>query len=226
MKNLTKAILDTLLPYKWPRLVAGSTISLITGILALSEWGQKIGLSLTPTEISRIRREGIPWLCVVALALIHYLVVREKNSTFILQPWKLHEKVTLGLGDYYDVMTKNGEKFFRISLKEISQQTMPSAYVFNPQPVETITEVATIGFDPGFFINHGSCVKQITLGHIQNEDCFYMSKDSFHEEKSSVYFFKTESVTDGGHFFRCFVDHINPSKNEIELNVFLIWLNK
>jgi len=122
-------------------------------------------------------------------------------------------------------MTKNGEKFFRITLKEISQQEMPSAYVFNPEPVKSITEVATIGFDPGFFINHGACVRKIILPHVPNEECFYMCKDAFYEEKHSVYFYKTVNVSDGGHFFRCFVDHINPSKKEVELNIFLIWLN-
>ena len=73
--------------------------------------------------MSRIRREGIPWLCVVALALIHYLVVREKNSSLNLRTWKLHEKITLQMGNYYDVLNEDGKKVIRITLKEISKQT-------------------------------------------------------------------------------------------------------
>jgi hypothetical protein len=143
-----------------------------------------------------------------------------------LLPWKYHKIITLSIGAYHDVFTKNGDKFFRITLKDISQQDMPPPYESCPAPDEIKTEVATVGFDPGFFIFHGSRVKKVATSHFSNEDCFYMCKNEAQEPAYSVFFFHTEHVADGEQFFRCFVDHINPVKKEVDLNIFFIWLKQ
>lgn len=227
MKNLGSAILDAWLPSKWPRLVAGATASLITGIAFLPKLAPEIGLSLTESQISTIRIVGIPWLLVIALVLIHHLVVREKISLIGLHPWKFHGKVTLSIGAYHDVFTKKGEKYFRITLKDISQKKMPPPYESTDRvPDEIKTDVATIGFDPGFFVRHGSRIKKIEAASFTtNEDCFIMSRNEHEEEPYSIYFFRTEDVSGGEQFFRCFVDHINPAKKEVELNIYFLWLN-
>lgn len=225
MKNLSLAILDIWLPSKWPRLVAGAAVSLTTGIFALSEWGQKIGLSLTQLEISQLRREGIPWLCVVALALIHYLVVREKNSLLNLQPWKQHEKKVLSVGQYFDVLTKDGKKSIRITLKEISKQMMPLPYtnIGKGTHKQIEAETATLSFDDFLSILPGQAVKPIPVTMPYTESSFIFSKNANSEEANSVFSFATE-----GHeqFFRCFVDHINPAKQEVEIDVYFLQVKK
>ncbi len=225
MKSLSLAILDILLPSKWPRLVAGAAVSLITGIFALSEWGQKVGLILTPEEMSRIRREGIPWLCVVALALIHYLVVREKNSLLNLQPWKLHEKVKLTIGNYYDVTDKENNKIIRITLKETSRQMMPLPYtnIGNGTHTQIEADTATLIFDDFLSILPCQAVKPIPVAMPFNECSFIFSKNSNSEEANSVFSFVTEGYEQ---FFRCFVDHINLAKQEVEIDVYFLQMKK
>ncbi len=224
MKNLGSAILDAWLPSKWPRLVAGATVSLITGIAFLSKLAPEIGLSLAEPQISTIRTVGIPWLLVIALVLIHHLVLREKASSSNLLPWKKHENIKLCIGEYHDVLTKNGDKYLRITLKDISWQNMPPPYESTDRtPDEINTEVAIIGFDPGFFVFPGHRLKKVPTNHVFNECSFAMSKYQDDEECYSVYFFHTEHVSDGEQFFRCFVDHINPIKKEVELNIYFIW---
>lgn len=225
MKNLSLAILDKWLPSKWPRLVAGAAISLITGTFALSEWGQKIGISLTQSEMSQLRREGIPWLCVVALALIHYLVVREKNSFLALRPWKIRDKKILTIGEKYDLCDNNGNRITRITLKQISNQLMPEPYIkLGNAPQKYIqTETATFSFDPMGFIFPGQGVKSLPINKPYSESLFVLSKKTYNEETDSVFSFSTQ-----GHelFFRCFVDHINPARQEVELDVYFLKIEK
>ena len=95
LKDMWTSILDIWLPSKWPRLVATTAMGLEIGILTLSTWGPKFGLTPTESQMSIIRTAGSPWLFFFSLALIHYLVVRDKNASAVLQPWKFHEKITL-----------------------------------------------------------------------------------------------------------------------------------
>jgi hypothetical protein len=143
-----------------------------------------------------------------------------------LNHWKFHKKITLGVGSYHDVLTKHGDKFLRITLNDISQQDMPPPYESDSIPAEIKTQVATLCFDPGFFIYLGSRVKKITTSPFLNEECFYMPKNENQEAAYSVFFFHTEHVADGEQFFRCFVDHINPVKKEVDINIFFIWLKQ
>ena len=92
LKDMWTSILDIWLPSKWPRLVATTAMGLEIGILTLSTWGPKFGLTPTESQMSIIRTAGSPWLFFFSLALIHYLVVRDKNASTVLQPWKFHEK--------------------------------------------------------------------------------------------------------------------------------------
>lgn len=226
LKKLWNSFLDIWLPSKWPRLVATTTVGLVITLLTLPKWGPLIGITPTADQISIIRKLGPPWLLFIALGLIHYLVIREKNSSAKLMPWKFHDKVVMGVGAYYDIPTKDGEQFIRITLKDISQKNMPPPYeTVNSVPKEIKTEVATIGFTPGFFIYHGFRVKKVNTNSFSNESVFSMCKGDYQEESDSVFFFKTQHMTNGEYFFRCFVEHINPVKNEVELNIFFIWFN-
>ena len=110
-------------------------------------------------------------------------------------------------------------------MKDISQQAMLPPYESDSTPDEIKTEVATVGFEPGFFVYPGSRIKKMKTSPFFNEECFYMPKNESQEAMYSVFFFHTEHVTDGEYFFRCFVDHINPVKKEVDLNIFFIWLN-
>lgn len=220
-------IIDTLLPSRASRLVAQIAISLTIGIWTLPLWWEPLMKSSIPdNQISTWRYTVIPYILFFAMMLIHILVIRQKNSSAVLLPWKFHDKVILNIGTYHDVPTKKGEKFIRITLKDISQKDMPPPYESpDSVPKEIKTEVATIGFTPGFFFYHGYRVKKIYDTSFSNEDRFYMCKNEDNEESHSVFFFKTQHVTDGEYFFRCFIDHINPEKKEVELDIFFIWLN-
>ena len=117
LKDMWTSILDIWLPSKWPRLVATTAMGLEIGILTLSTWGPKFGLTPTESQMSIIRTEGSPWLFFFSLALIHYLVVRDKNASTILQPWKFHEKITLSMERLS--RTNNLDKFSGLVVSEV-----------------------------------------------------------------------------------------------------------
>lgn len=225
MENLGSAILDSWLPSRWPRLVAGAALALIGGTLSLSLWASKIGLTLTEPQISAISTVGTPWLLLVAFALIHYLVLREKNASLALQPWKFRGKKVLTIGEKYDVFDNDGNKFTRITLKEISKQLMPEPYIkLGDSPQKYVeTETATFSFDPMGFVYPGQGVKSLPINEPYSESIFVLGKNMYSEEVHSVFFFSTQ-----GHelFFRCFVDHINSAKQEVELDVYFLKIAK
>lgn len=190
LKDMWTSILDIWLPSKWPRLVATTAMGLEIGILTLSTWGPKFGLTPTESQMSIIRTEGSPWLFFFSLALIHYLVVRDKNASTILQPWKFHEKITLSIGSYHDVFTKNGDKFFRITLKDISRRDMPPQYESPDNiPKEIKTDVATIGCT-SHFMYQGFRVKKVCEYGFSNEESFHIPKHDYQEESDSIFSLK------------------------------------
>ncbi len=139
-------------------------------------------------------------------------------------PWKFHDKISLSIGAYHDVLTKHGKPFFRITLKDISRKNMPPPYESDHTPEEITTDVATVGFTHGFMLAHGSRIKKVETSPFFDEYCYDMTKiENDEEDRYSVFFFKTEHVDDGEFFFRCYVDHINPIKKEAELNIYFIW---
>ena len=141
-------------------------------------------------------------------------------------PWKFHEKISLSIGAYHDVLTKHDKPFIRITLKDISRKNMPPPYESDHMPDEIKTDVATLGFSNGFMVTPGSRIKKVETSPFFDEYCFDMSKiENDEEDRYSVFFFKTEHVSDGEFFFRCFIDHINPTKKEVELNIYFIWTN-
>lgn len=193
------------------------------------------------TEPQNILRIILGIVSLAVLLLSYWIILlREKNSalrskvdstenksisnTNELTHWKFHNKITLGIGSYHDLLTKRGDKFLRITVKDISQQDMLPPYESDSTPDEIQTEVATIGFEPGYFVYPGSRIKKLKTPPFFNEGCFYMPKNESQEAMYSVFFFHTEHVTAGEYFFRCFVDHINPVKKEVDLNIFFIWL--
>lgn len=225
MKDLKTAILDSWLPSKWPRLVAGAALSLTGGTLSLSLWASKIGLTLTEPQISTIRTVGTPWLLLVALALIHYLVVREKNAYLPLQPWKIHEKIKLQIRDYYDVLNSEGNKVIRITLKEISKQQMPLPFsnIGSHSHEQIEAETATLSFDDIISFIPAQAVKTIPATMPFTETSFVFSQNANSEEANSVFSFSTLGHE---HFFRCFVDHINSAKQEVEIDVYFLKMKK
>ena len=146
------------------------------------------------------------------------------HLTLSTLPWKYHDTITLSVGTYHDIFTKHGKQFFRITLKDISRKRMPPPYESDHTPDEIETDVATVGFSHGFMLTHGPRIKKVETSPIFDEYCYNMSKiENDEEDRYSVFFFKTEHVDDGEFFFRCYVDHINPVKKEVELNVYFIW---
>lgn len=226
-------ILEDWLPTKWSRWVAVLTPMLATGGLLLPNFLNTIDLPLSKEASLLIRISLSLTPLLVGTFLILLLVVRhfalEKKKEILLPvnllPWKFHDKIILSIGAYHDVLTKKGEKFVRITFKDISQQNMPPPYESpDSTPDEIKTEVASIGFTPGYFVSHGYRVKKISTPPFLNEDCFYMCKKENDEISDSAFLFNTEHKV-YEYFFRCYVDHINPAKKEVELDIFFIWLN-
>lgn len=136
--------------------------------------------------------------------------------------WKLHEKVILPRGNYYDVFDKEDNKILRITLKGISEEDMPPPYEYpkNHRPEPYRTEAATLSFDP-FFVFPGSYVKKVETSPFSDESHFALAKNTYSEESNSVFFFRTDT-TGYAQFFRCFVSHINSSKQEVELDIYFL----
>ena len=230
LKDMWISILDIWLPSKWPRLVATTTMGLEIGILTLSTWGPKFGLTPTEPQVSIIRTVGSPWLFFFSLFLIHYLVVREKNSYISLLPWIFHEKVTLTVGEYQEIKT-NSNLLIKISCKEIRKEKMPPPCMCIPQSdtlksfYDVDTEVAIISIIPQF-VCPGPAVKRLEVSPTSNEESFAMGQWQDSGEYSSLFFFNIENSQKGPRFFRCFVNHINPNKQQVELSVFYLWMKK
>lgn len=226
LKDLWNSFLDIWLPSKWPRLVATTAVGLEIALLTLSQWGPYIGITPTEPQMSVIRKMVSPWLFLFALALIHYLVLREKNTSLLLPPWKLHDKITIAVGGYYDILDKDKNKILRITLKKISEQQMPPPYEWpsGQPPLDFKSETATFSFDPQF-VYHGSCVKKIDSDPLSDERLLAMGKINYEEVNCSAYFFRTQYATEKEIFFRCFVDHVNPAKQEVELNIYFLSIN-
>ena len=143
-----------------------------------------------------------------------------------IMPWKYHDKISLSIGSYHDVLTKHGQPFIRITLKDISRKKMPPPYESDRTPVEIETDVATVGFSHGFMLTHGLRIKKVKTSPFFDEYCYDMSKiENDEEDQYSIYLFRTEHVSDGEFFFRCFVDHINPASKVAELNIYFLWTN-
>jgi hypothetical protein len=133
----------------------------------------------------------------------------------------------LGIGEYYEIK----EDWFaplKITLKEISRQSLPSPYesISEPDSCGVVTDAAIIEVRPGFTVYPGRCVKRL-YDHDLIDDAFVMR--SHHqsiegEGDSSIFYFLTENDIDGEAFFRCFVHHINTSKQEVELDIYFTHL--
>jgi hypothetical protein len=230
IQTIYESILEEVLPTPWSRRVAAITAPLSVSSLFLPNFLKKMDIVLIP-EASLYIRLVLPLLILLTGTLtVLFLVVRhhkKANSTEsdIQQYWKYHKKIALSHGAYHDVLTKKGEKFFRITLKDISRKNMPPQYETpGSTPDKINTDVATLSFST-HFMYHGFRVKKIHDSHFSNEETFYLPQHDYQEESDSVFFFKTEHVTNGGFFFRCFVDHINPAKKEVDLDIYFIWEN-
>lgn len=207
------------------RLVAEITICLIIGIWSLQLWALIMILPPILLQISSMRAELTPWLLFLAAVSMHYFANREKQSSLNLQTWKLHEIITLQIGNYYDVLNNEGNKVIRITLKKISKQLMPLPYsnIGNCSHQQIEAETATLSFDDLLSIIPGQAVVSVPASMPFTESLFAFSKNANSEEVNSVFFFSTI-----GHeqFFRCFVDHINPAKQEVEIDVYFLQMKK
>lgn len=233
IQKIYETVLEDMLPSPWSRRVAAITAPLSISSLFFPNFLKTIGMELTP-EASLYIRLVLPLLILLTGTLtVLVLVVRRlkkyKAKTNnaegdIQQYWKYHKEITLGVGSYHDVLTKHGQQFIRITLKDISKKYMPPPYESDSIPDEIETDVATIGFSHGFMLTPGSRIKKIETSPFFDEYCFDMSKiENNEEDRYSIFLFRTEQISDGDFFFRCYVDHINPAKKEADLNIFFIW---
>jgi len=227
-KKFVSSLLKKWLKYTGPTTTMGLSLSL------------SLYLFLTPqkvVEIFQLKQQVAPellvrwflpgWLLFLGLVIAHLWYIRISSKTSNL--WKLHKKITLPIGNYYDLKDENGENIIRITLKEISEQDMPPPYEYpkNHSPSKFKTEVAIINFDPEF-VSHGAYVKPIerSFPYLLNECQFAMSKNAYSEEDYSVFFFRTDTTTGYGQFFRCFVSHINAPNQEVEMDMYFLQTKK
>lgn len=216
-------ILEIWTPSKESKLVAEATICLIIILWSLRLPDSIIKLPTILLEISSMRAVLTPWLILFAVSLMFYFAHRSSSKG--LQTWKQHEKVNLAVGSYYDLRDREGNKIMRITLKDISKQLMPLPYsnIGKSSHKRIEAETATLSFDDIISIIPGQAVEPITVSKPFTESSFTFSKNANSEEANSVFSFTTE-----GHeqFFRCFVDHINPTKQEVEIDVYFLQMKK
>ena len=200
----------------------GLSISLVGYLFAYPLKVAEIFRLQQPVEPELLVRWFLPgWLLFLGLAIAHIWFVRISSKTS--KQWILHDKVTLPIGNYYDVIDKDGKKILKITIKGISEEDMPPPYEHpkNHRPEPYRAEAATLSFDP-FFVFPGSYVKKVEISPFSDESQFALAKNTYSEESNSVFFFRTETTTGDAQFFRCFVSHINLPKQEVELDIYFL----
>ncbi|MCD6366814.1 MAG: hypothetical protein J7L46_04660 [Bacteroidales bacterium] len=186
-----------------------------------------ISIKQTPQSELLIKWLVPPWIMFLGLLSVYVLSLRFYRSTKNLKSWRFDKKITLNVGDYFDVKTENDYPL-RIELKKISKEQMPPPYICIPESKdnEIKTETATVMFSPAF-IYPGRCVKKVENNHSGSfEETFIMPKYQTPEEDLSVFFFNVTNSTNGARFFRCHIEHINPNKQQVELDVYYLWVDR
>lgn len=118
----------------------------------------------------------------------------------------IHEKVTLSIGDYYDLKTKH--RTIRITFKDIIESD------FNSGLIAVNKELAA-----RLHINMGGGVVfggKETIQHDTNEYLVPVKLLDAAEEPRSVYYFYTSEIQSV--FFRVFLEHLNAHSKQAELN--------
>lgn len=163
------------------------------------------------------------WLLFLGLVIAHLWYVRISSKSS--QIYKLHEKVTRPIGCYYDVLDNKGNKILRITVKDITKQSMPDPHsnLTKISQKQTDMDSVTLSFDPFLTVYPGQAVKFLPIQKPISESLFALSKKIYQEELQSVFFFNTEH---NEQFFRCYVDHINTAKQEVEIDVYFLQMEK
>lgn len=199
--------------------IALAVFGTIGGILYLSKTALSISLGILTSPAQT-------WtIIVLALVLIIiYIRSRKQNTLYINNNIKkVHKTITLAINDYQEIELRSGHTF-KIELKEIKKDTINYPYlIINGEKEKKEKEVAVLNFDRMYLLYPGRCVKQIDENEINEGMTFCMPKyTSFSEEDVSVFSFSITNTYDDMNFFRCLVKHINPVKQEVELDVYYL----
>lgn len=210
-----------LLPGRGAKLTAGATSLLLLALTNSPMLATAQGSEMNRLKTLIIRERLIFCLLFLGMLLIHFFVVRYKNSLIASQPWKVSKKIVLAIGEKFDVIDSEGNKVFRITLKDISKQLMPLPYTVIGKGInkQIEAETVTLSFEDFMSIIPGQAVKAIQVSMPFVESSFVFSKNSNAEEANSVFSFSTIGQEQ---FFRCFVDHINILKQEAEIDIYFL----
>lgn len=229
MKNWNEQfwdLVDSYTPHHGTRIIIFLSISLSILIFAyLPSTAKALQLSWTETTITLLRAT-IPLSLLLSIFVLVYVLnihfVWSLNSQNAL-PFKFNGKARLSLNDYYEIPGFNTPPF-RIVLKNISTENMPPPYLCTPETElnNQNTETVTLSFTPHLSMHHGRRVKQTDLNNI-DEETYIMCKSQLPEQDSSVFFFYISPDGTDERFFRCTVSHINTTKKEVEIDLFLKW---
>lgn len=199
--------------------IALAVLGTIGGILYLSKTALSISLAILTSPAQT-------WtIIVLALTLIIIYIRSRKQNNFYINNniKKVHKKITLTINDYQEIELRSGHTF-KIELKEIKKDTINYPYlIVNGEKEKKEKEVAVLNFDRMYPLYPGRCVKQIDENEINEGMTFCMPKyTSFSEEDVSVFSFAITNTYDDMNFFRCLVKHINPVKQEVELDLYYL----
>jgi hypothetical protein len=217
------------IPNKISYLIAAVCVSLSLSIFALPQKVLKLlSLSQTPQSELLLKWLAPPWIMFLGLLLVYILSLRFYRSSKNLKSWIFDQKITLTIGEYFDIKTERDHPL-RIELRKISKEQIPPPYICIPNSKENDikTETATVIFSPSF-VYPGRCVKKIENQSGTFKETFVMPKYQIPqtEEDSSVFFFNVTNSINGARFFRCYVEHINPNKQQVEFEVYYLWVNR
>ena len=201
--------------------IVGAVLLSLGGILYLSKTALSYSLAILTAPAQT-------WGILVLVLVVIFVYIRlkvPKNSYRGNDLFKIHKTITLALNDYQEIELKPGHAF-KVELKEIKKDVISYPYlVINGKNENKEKDVAVINFDRMYQLSPGLCVKQVDENEINEGETFCMPKyTSFKEEDVSVFSFSITNTSDDMNFFRCLVKHINPGRQEVELDIYYMRL--
>lgn len=191
----------------------------IGGILYISKTALAFSIEILTTPV---QTWGILVL-VLTVIIVYFRLKNQKKSCYTPNTYKVNKTIMLTVNDYKEIELNSGHTL-KIELKEIKKEIINYPYLVVDGKNETKEkDVAVLNFDRMFPLSSGICVKQLEENEINEGMTFSMPKyTSFTEEDVSVFSFSITNTSDEMNFFRCLVKHINPAKQEVELDVYYV----
>jgi hypothetical protein len=185
-------LLDSYLPHHGSRIIIFLTLILSGALFAAVPLAVKLMQPpLKEASITLIQLTAPLSLLVCNAVLVYALNIRFIMSQTATEksPFRFIGKAKIAINDYYEIPGFKTPPF-RIELKKISIETIPSRYECIPESDlnNEKAETATLCFAPHLSMHHGRRIKKIYKNNI-DEETYIMCKSQLPEQDASVFFF-------------------------------------